>query len=140
MKTFSIFEHPDQRLIAVKRGLSIIGLFLGGFWLLWHRVWVLGALAVLLGLGVYLLFPNPEGYLYGVPYGHRFGFADISNVVICLAVGFLGNEWRTKSLRDRGFEHVSTETAKTPDGAIAAYIRRDPAADNEPTFMRREPF
>ena len=139
MKTFSIFEHPDHRLIAVKEGFTIPGLLAGGLWLLWHRVWMYGAIASVVGLGVYALFPNPAGYLYGIPYGHRFGLADVVNIGICIAVGLLGNEWRCSSLVDRGFEKVGVENALTPDGAKAAYLRRDSSHMSDPPFMRREP-
>lgn len=139
MKTFSIFEHPDHRLEAVKKGFSFAGVLGGGFWLLWHKMWFLGALATMVGVGVYLLFPSPEGYVYGIPYGHRFGLADIVNIGICGVIGFWGNEWRSSSLLDRGFENVATEQAATPDGAKAAYLRRATAAHQEPAFVRREP-
>lgn len=136
MKTFLIFKHPDQRLEAVKQGLSIPGFLAGGLWLLWHRVWMFGALTTVVGLGVYVVFPSPEGYIYGIPYGHRFGLADIINIVICGVVGFLGNEWRAASLADRGFENVGKEYAATPDGAKGAYLRRALTAHDEPTFCR----
>jgi hypothetical protein len=138
MKTFSIFEHPNRRLEAVKQGFSFPGLLAGGFWVLWHRMWGLGALATVVGLGVYLLFPSPEGYVYGIPYGHRFGLADIVNIGVCGAVGFWGNEWRASSLVDRGFENVGPEQAATPDGAKAAYLRRAVGGHQEPSFVRRE--
>lgn len=141
MKTFLIFKHPDNRLEAVKSGFSFPGALGGGLWLLWHRMWLHGSIALVAGLGVYALFPSPEGYIYGIPYGHRFGIADILNVVICAIVGFLGNDWRASSLLDRGFENVGSELAETPDGAKGAYLRRVAnGGDNEPLFMRREPF
>lgn len=139
MKTFSIFEHPDHRLEAVKQGYSFPGLFGGGFWLLWHKMWLPGAVALVVGIAVYLLFPSPQGYVYGIPYGHRFGLADIMNIGICVGVGLWGNAWRAASLRDRGFEHVGTEQGATPDGAKAAYLRRASASGREPAFERREP-
>ena len=139
MKIFSIFEHPDKRLEAVKQGFSIYGLLGGGFWLLWHRIWLHGSLALVIGIGVYALFLNPEGYIYGIPYGHRFGIADVINIGICFAVGFLGNDWRSASLLDRGFENVGSEAARNLDGTKAAFLRRDFASKSEPSFMRREP-
>jgi hypothetical protein len=139
MKTFSIFKHPDQRLEAIKQGLSIPGLLGGGFWLLWHRIWTIGALTTVGGLSVYFIFPSPEAYIYGIPYGHRFGLADIVNIGICGVVGFWGNSIRTSSLIDRGFEHVSTEQASTPDGARAAYLRRSTVTNSTPSFGRCEP-
>lgn len=139
MNTFSIFIHPDNRTEAVKQGFSFPGLLGGGLWLLWHRMWLLGALATVVGFGVYPLLPNPQGYVYGIPYGHRFGVADIVNIGICIVVGFLGNEWRASTLVSRGFECVGAEQAATPDGAKAAYLRRGSTPDGQRAFVRREP-
>jgi hypothetical protein len=139
MKTFSIYEHPDHRLEAVKQGISFPGLLLGGVWLLSHRMWISGALATGGGLVLYLLFPSPEGYVFGIPYGHRFGLADIMNLGICGVVAFCGNGWRATSLLDRGFDDMGTEQAATPDGAKAAFLRRTGIARHEPGFVRREP-
>lgn len=123
MPTFRIYKHPDGRLDAVKVGFSFPGVIFGGFWLLWHRIWLLGSVAVLVGLGMYFVFPSPRGYVMGIPYGHRFGFADVLNAAICVIVGIFGNEWRGSSLTERGFDNVSEELAKTADGAKAEYLR-----------------
>ena len=139
MKTFLIFEHPDHRLEAIKQGFSVPGLLAGGLWLLWHRVWLFGAIATVAGLGVYGLFPNPSGYLYGIPYGHRFGLADVLNVGICVFVAFYGNKWRASSLLERGFDKVGTEQAATVDGAKGAYLRRGSTVNLTRTDVRREP-
>jgi hypothetical protein len=140
MKTFSIFVHPDSRMEVVKSGFSFPGLLAGGFWLLWHKIWTLGTLVAVGGIAVYAIFPNPEGYLLGVPYGHRFGLADIVNVGLCSVVGIWGNEWRSSSLLARGFERVGAEQASTPDGAKAAFLRRSQGAVSEPNLGRREPI
>jgi hypothetical protein len=102
-------------------------------------MWILGAVMTLVGVGVFFWFPNLEGYVYGIPYGHRFGLADIVNMAVCGVVGFWGNDWRASSLVDRWFEKVTTEHAATPDGAKAAYLRRAATEHQEPSFVRREP-
>ncbi|MGC2457953.1 MAG: DUF2628 domain-containing protein [Gallionellaceae bacterium] len=125
MKKYQIFKHPDNRLDAVKEGFSFPGVIFGCFWLLWHKIWIAGIIAFVASIAVYFIFPNPEGYLFGVPYGHKFGLADIFNIGICLIIGFFGNEWRSTSLGLRGFKRVSTEEAETTDGAKAKYLLRD---------------
>lgn len=139
MKTFLVFEHLDGRIEAVKDGFSFPGFVCGGFWLMWHRMWGAGAIALISGFGVYVLLPSPEGFIYGVPYGHKFGLADVLNICVCAVVGALGNHWRCSSLGDRGFEHVGTEHAATPDGAKAAYLRRDAKPNMAHGFSRKEP-
>lgn len=139
MKKFLLLKHPDNRLEAVKQGFSFPGVLLGGGWLLWHKVWLAGVLTTVVGVGAYVIFPSPEGYILGIPYGHRFGFADIINIGIQLTVGILGNEWRVSSLRDRGFDEVGEALAATPDGAKADYLVRARGSNaNEPEFSRRE--
>jgi Protein of unknown function (DUF2628) len=125
MKPYRVYKHPDNRLVAVKEGFSFPGFFFGGFWLLWHKVWVAGSIAVTIGILVYFIFPSPQGYFYGVPYGHRFGIADLTNIGIELIIGFVGNELRLTSLYQRGFELVKTVMAATPDDAKAKYLRGD---------------
>ena len=140
MKKYQIFRHPDGRLDTVKQGFSFPGVLFSGCWLLWHKIWFLGGIATAVGLAVYLIFPSTEGYIYGIPYGHRFGFADIVNLVIMCVVGVLGNGWRTTSLLERGFENVLTVSAATPDGAKAQYLRHNtPTGAQYGDFERREP-
>lgn len=125
MKKYQIFKHPDNRLYAIKEGFSFPGALFGGFWLLWHKMWIAGSVAIAASVAVYFIFPSPEGYLLGIPYGHRFGVSDIFEIGICLVIGFFGNEWQSTSLGLRGFKRVSTEKADTADGAKAKYLSRD---------------
>lgn len=122
MKKYQVYKHPDNRLDAVKIGFSFPGAIFGFIWLLWHKMWVIGGLITVASFAVYAIFPSPEGYLLGIPYGHKFGIADILCIGIQLIVGSLGNEWRSTSLRERGFECVTTVKAATSDGAKAEYL------------------
>ena len=91
--------------------------------MLWHKIWLLGSVAVLTGLGLYFIFPSPAGYIMGIPYGHSLGLADLLNLIIDVVVGIFGNEWRRNSLVERGFDNVSDEIAATADGATGEYLR-----------------
>ena len=141
MKKFQVYKHPDGRLLAVKEGFSFPGAIFGALWMLWHKMWVLGGVAVVVGIGLYFVFPSPEGYLLGIPYGHRFGTADVLNIGIGVIVGVFGNEWRRASLAERGFDNVSVEMAETADGATAAYLRDPgkPAGMSASDYDRKEP-
>ena len=125
MKKYHVLKHPDGRLEAVKEGFSFPGFLFSGFWFLWHKMWLLGGITIVIGFAAYIAFPSPEGYILNIPYGHKFGIADISNIGIEFVVGFLGNEWRLDSLKQRGYARVSTENADTTDGAKAKYLLRD---------------
>lgn len=139
MSRFHILSHPDGKLEAVKDGFSIAGLFFGGFWLLYHRIYALASVAMTVGLLLYAVFPSPEGYVFGVPYGHRFGLADVGNILICIVVGVLGNSWRLESLVRRGFDLVDTVEAQTADAARGCYLRarkaNEPKDRQEPTLQ-----
>ena len=82
MKKYQVFKHPDNRLEAVKTGFSFPGLIFGFFWLFWHKMWMWGGIAAFVSLIAYFILPSPAGYIYGVPYGHSFGLADLINIVI----------------------------------------------------------
>ena len=141
MRKFQIYKHPDGRLNAVREGFSVPAAIFGAFWLLWHKIWIHGAVAAVIGVGLYVVFPSPAGYLLGIPYGHRFGTADVLNVAICLLIGAFGNEWLGKSLSERGFENVSVELAATAEGATAEYLRAPiKTAGMGTSDQRKEPF
>jgi len=136
MKKYQVFKHPDNRLEAVKTGFSFPGLIFGFFWLFWHKMWMWGGIAAFVSLIAYFILPSPAGYIYGVPYGHSFGLADLINIVIQVIIGVLGNELRSSSLRERGFDLVKIVKAATPDDAKAKYLR-EPGDPDEftPSFM-----
>jgi len=50
LHTYTVHVHPDKpdEPILVREGAAIGAFIFGGFWLLYHRVWLWGALAVLL--------------------------------------------------------------------------------------------
>jgi len=139
LKRFDLLEHPDGTLQAVKDGFSWPGFFFSGLWLLWHRIWGLGSAALIIGLLVYPIFPSPRGYIMGIPYGHRFGAAEIINIFIMVITGIQGNAWQLDALRKRGFKRVGSVDAETADGARAAHILRQSTPVERNPFGRDEP-
>ena len=137
MNSYRVFRHPDGAMIAVKDGFAWPGLVLGCFWLLYHRIYGLGTGALVIGAAAYVLFPSPEGYILGIPFGHRFGLADAINIAITVLVGVLGNSWRVDSLNRRGFTLVDSVDADTADGARAVYLTNRTEAGTE--LERRAP-
>lgn len=133
MTSYAIYKHPDGRLEAIKDGFSFPGAIFGAVWLLWHKIWVLGSIGLIGGLALYGIFPSPEGYLMGMPYGHKFGLADALNLAGCILVGAFGNQWRESSLIERGFDNISVEHAESADGAKGAYLRSLTSNQIKPT-------
>jgi hypothetical protein len=123
MTKYDIFQHPDGRIEAVKDGFSFPGCLLGGFWALYHKMWIAATISFVLGFGAYIVLPSPAFYFAGVPFGHRFGIADLINIGLMIAFGMMGNGWRYNNLVARGYEWRSDVEASTPDGAKASFLR-----------------
>jgi len=87
-----------------------------------------GGIAAFVSVIVYFILPSPAGY--------SFGFADLINIVIQVVIGVFGNELRSSSFRERGFDLVKIVKAATPDDAKARYLK-DPGDPDEytPSFM-----
>jgi hypothetical protein len=62
---FIVYKHPDGRLSAVKEGFSIPGAIFGGFWLWWHKMWLLGSVALAIGIGRSILARSRPSGRYG---------------------------------------------------------------------------
>ena len=102
MKQFHVFKHPDGRLEALNYGFSWPAAILGELWLCWHKMWLYGVVLMIVCLGAYEVLPStPEGYIAGIPYGHRFGAADVLNIFVQLMIGIFGTGWRANALLDR---------------------------------------
>ena len=110
MKQFHIFKHPTLNLYeAVKDGWSWPGFLAGGIWAfgIWafvKRLWRAGTIILVVG-AVSLNLPD--------------AVAGLVMLAGSIAVGALGNEWRTRELRSRGFEPITVVAANTPNGALA---------------------
>jgi len=117
MKQYMLFKHPSGSTEAVKQGWSWPAFFFGFIWAFVKKLYVLGS-AVL--LGCFLL-----GVLLGLAGAGDIAdaFGDFLGLVIGVVFGIKGNAWRESNLISRGFEHVGTISAATPEQAIAVHTR-----------------
>lgn len=120
MKVYKIFVHPIGQMQAVKQGWSWPGCLFTTIWALVKKLW--GVAAVLFGSGILVLI------LTGIAAEQKaFGFSLLLNGVYVIGamiiVGSLGNRWREKNLRARGYEDQGTVWAQTPDEAVALWVK-----------------
>jgi hypothetical protein len=71
-------------------------------------------------LGAFIILAIVETYFE--PKGYSVGglIIILAQCAIYITVGIKGNEWRRNHLLRRGFEHIQTVEAETPDAAIGA--------------------
>ena len=101
-KSFTIFQHPDGRIYAVKDGFNWIAFFLSPFWVIYRKLWIHVAIVWIIGALLSLVIPIP-----GIAFG--------------LIYGFKGNELVRKNLSNRGFKNKKDIKAKNPDDALAIF-------------------
>ena len=112
---FDVYKHRIQGYEAVKQGFSWPGFFIGGLWALSKKLW-LHAIVLLV---VFALFQcsldiwRAQGKDGPVLALNLFGTASLGFIV-----GTMGNQWRSKSLIRRGFDHRRTIDAETSGEAI----------------------
>jgi hypothetical protein len=130
MNEYRIYKHPNNEIKAIKDGWSWPGAVLVGFRVLYKKLWIPASVALIISLVLHGPLPFTN-----VPF--------LFDLACSIAFGYFGNSWRESILGDRGYERVGSVEAKTPDRAIADYLRGLTAAPNageriEPTFNIRE--
>ena len=124
MKTFDVYKHPIHGLQAVKRGFGWPAFLFTVIWAFVKKMWELGAalLAAFIILAIIETFYEPKGYSVGAL------IILLAQLSIYIIVGIKGNEWRGNHLLKRGFEHIQTVQAESPDAAIGATAKpkKDP--------------
>ena len=120
MKQYKIFESPAEGIQAVKQGWSWPGFFFGWIWALVKRMWGLG-LGVLGAFFLLALFvAGSESPSTSILY-------NLAGLALAVLFGLSGNDWREKNLKSRGFDYRDTLSAANPQGAVALYLKGDPA-------------
>ena len=115
MKTFRVFVHPVNGLVAVKAGFSWPALCFGWLWMLEKELWGLAALwCCLKGLvgGLATLVASWQAYDSGVL------FPGVMLLGLALIAGANGNGWHELYLRKRRYELLTTVCASSPYEAV----------------------
>ncbi len=118
MKSFDVYRHPTQEgYQVVKQGFGWPAFFFGAIWAFVKKMWGLGF--ALLGINIVLYYFQAgfeeEGSVAGVL------LMLLASMMVWIVVGVKGNDWRRRTLFQRGFEKVDTVNAATLDAAITSF-------------------
>ena len=123
MKQFKIYSNPQGSYEAVKQGWSWPAFFFSCIWALVKKMWVLGvgvfALLFLLGVIAGVVGEDDEEAIITI--------ADVAGLIVSIVFGVSGNSWRERNLESRGYDCQGAVNASNPEGALALYIKENPA-------------
>jgi hypothetical protein len=111
VKLYSAHTRPRTPPVLVREGFSWGALFLGPFWLLAHRAWVAGVLALCAGAAL-LLAPDPLPVVL-LP-------------VLAWFLGLSGNDLWRWSLERRGFLLAHVVAGRDSSAAYARLLTARP--------------
>tara|TARA_B100000315_G_C14462349_1_gene534311 strand:+ start:106 stop:993 length:888 start_codon:yes stop_codon:yes gene_type:complete len=113
---YKVYKNPQNIYNAVKVGWSHPAFFFGFFWCLVKQIWVYAGVVFAIG------------FVFGAT-GNMY-LDLIATLGVMIWMGSSGNELYAQSLRDKGYDLLTTLNAKTPEGAIAQY-HKDTNEDKE---------
>ena len=134
MKTFKVYQHPQEGFDAVKVGFSWPALLSGFVWLFACELWTLalvfsGAFIVWTLVGT---FVHPaEG---SVAQSLLSTLLNAGLVALFLVPGLKGNRWMEGKLQESGFQPVSMVKAGTKREAVLLAAKNGP---HPPRLVRR---
>jgi hypothetical protein len=112
MRLYTVQTRPGRPPALVREGFSWLALLFGPFWLLAHRAWIAGVLALCVGAAVTLLVPAAQ--------------AGAVDLVLAWVLGVFGNDLRRWSLARAGYELATVVAARDEDEALARLLDRRP--------------
>ncbi len=113
MNTYSMYVNPQEKdndFILVKHGFSLLAMFLGIFWILYHRMWLLLIVAVVITVII-----------------SSVGFSDyiiVSQIVIMLILGFFSDDIREYDLQQKNYQLADIILAKSEIEAELKFLER----------------
>ena len=119
MRTFDVFNHPIRGYEAVKKGFSWPAFFFTWIWAFIKKIWGWGVafLGAMIVLGLLQISFEEQESLSGLI------LTLLLHIGITIYFGVRGNDWRRENLAKRGYEHLQTVEASTPDAAIASVLQ-----------------
>jgi hypothetical protein len=114
-KQYRVYKNPQNIYQAVKVGWSFPAFFFEIFWCLVKQLWIYAGI---------IFF----GWIFCFILGDIFDW--IFTFAVMIWLGTQGNDLYAKSLQERGYDFLTTLSAKTPEGAIAQY-QKDAQKDKE---------
>ncbi len=112
MRIYTAHTRARRPPVLVREGFSWGALIFGPLWLLAHRAWIAGVLALCAVVAIQLLAPRP---LVGV-----------LTLALAWLIGLFGQDLRRWSLARDGFLLVHVVAAPDEDSALARLLDRRP--------------
>jgi hypothetical protein len=112
VRIYTAHTRPRRPPVLVREGFSFAGLILGPFWLLAHRAWIAGVLALCGLVAIPLLAPRWS--------------AGVLVVSLAWLIGLFGQDLRRWALARDGFTLVHIVAAPDEDSALARLLDRRP--------------
>ena len=112
MKIWTVHAKPATSPVLLPERFSWGGFLFGPFWLLAHRAWIAGLIALAADIAIAAARIGPAGTILG------FG--------ISWLIGLFGQDLRRWSLERRGFALAEVVTARDGDGAWLRLLDRRP--------------
>jgi hypothetical protein len=97
----------------VKEGFSWPAFFLGIFWALYHRLWLVAVALLVVCAGLSVAFEELHLDQVGI---------SLTFFAISVLVGLFGNDWRRAGLRRRGYGEDGVVTAANLETALRRYL------------------
>ncbi len=109
---------PDRDLVLVKEGFSWPAFIFSMLWALWHRLWLIAGLLLLVQVAVSLVFavwtPDPVS-------------AAAVSIGAALIFAYAANDLRRWALARQGFVDTAVVAADDRDGAERRFLDGEPA-------------
>ena len=118
MKTFEIFFHPKFGFKAVKQGFSWPAFLFTPVWALYKRMWLYAIFFV--SVSLVLAYVQSQFEESMMPAAASFSLA--LRVLVLLVFGVFGNQLFKNELLVKGYRHLRTLNAETPDAAISQSV------------------
>ncbi len=112
MKLYTAHTKPGRAPVLVREGFSWGAFVFAPFWLLAHRAWIAGALALCAWVAVLVLVPR--------------GLAGPVELLLAWALGLTGRDLWRWSLANDGYALVHVVAAADEDAALARLLDRRP--------------
>jgi len=117
MSVYTVYEPPlraaeaapnPERFVFVRDGFSFWAFLLAPLWMLWHRLWLVLLIYIVVAVGL-----DSAAYYAGID------AAGVSLIELCIAVliGFEASTLRRFTLARRGFENVGVVAGDTIEAA-----------------------
>lgn len=113
MRTYTALLNAERRSpVLVRDGFSVGALVFGAFWLLFHRAWIAGVLALCLTIAIGVI--------------SRSDTATVLQVALAWTLGLFGNDLRRWSLERQGYRIAHVVQASDEIAALGRLLDHRP--------------